>query len=118
MSIFRALWRLIAGPPGSDTLERPRWMLVELMGHRQVAGLVSETPSGLFRIEVPAGGDVTMTKYVSPRAVFAMHEIAEDQARGIALADDHAGIAELLPNATQVAIGLVTASTDTEDIPF
>jgi hypothetical protein len=66
------------------------WCLLELMGHRKLAGYVTETTvagAGFIRIDVP-GPDVAAvaTQLYAPAAVYAITPIAEDLARRFALA--------------------------------
>lgn len=72
------------------------WAIIELFGHRQLAGAVSEAQvagKGFVRIDIPAcpekrdGSyvyDATpeVTQYYSPEAVFSLTPTTEDAARG------------------------------------
>jgi hypothetical protein len=65
------------------------WALLELMGHRRLAGFVREVSiagAGFIRIDVPgpAGAADVATQFYSPGSVYAMTPIAEDVARGFA----------------------------------
>jgi len=67
------------------------YAIVELMGHRKLAGLVTEVEvagEGFLRIDVPAAdgeGDVA-TQFLSPRAVYAITPVGEELAREVATA--------------------------------
>lgn len=88
-----------AVPPDSALPEPPdgtlEWCLVELMGHRRVAGYVREVTvagAGFLRIDIPGDDDpagsgrLGATQLVSPTSVYAIHPTTEDVAR--AMADD------------------------------
>jgi hypothetical protein len=65
------------------------WALVELMGHRRVAGHVTEQQiagAGFLRIDVPGEGDqAAVTQLYAPAAVYAITPIAEELARKLAV---------------------------------
>lgn len=64
------------------------WAILELMGHRRLAGWVSEVEwaGGKFlRIDVPQG-DSTATQLYSPSAVYALTPTTEETARRVAQA--------------------------------
>lgn len=64
------------------------WAILELMGHRQLAGFLSEESVGgasFIRIDVPsAGPDGDATQYYSPQAVYCITPTTEDMARAVA----------------------------------
>lgn len=63
--------------------EEERWVLLELMGHRRLAGKLTEETIGgasFLRIDVPDGA----TQFYSPAAVYAITPITEDVARRFA----------------------------------
>lgn len=64
------------------------WGVVELFGHNQVAGLVSEATLGgcsFVRVDVPeAEGRQAFTKYYGQGAIYAMHPCSEELARAAA----------------------------------
>lgn len=64
------------------------WTILELMGHRRLAGYVREqTVAGaaLIRIDVPGDGDEQVaTQFYSPAAVYCMTPTTEDLARKVA----------------------------------
>jgi hypothetical protein len=64
------------------------WAILELMGHRRLAGLVSEATiaGGTFlRIDVPeVNGQAAVTQFYSPSAVYAISPCSEDVARAVA----------------------------------
>jgi hypothetical protein len=65
------------------------WAILELMGHRKMAGLVQEVAIGgasFIRIDVPAKepGKFTATQFYNPSAVYCMTPVAEDLARQVA----------------------------------
>jgi hypothetical protein len=65
------------------------WMIIDLFGHVQLAGLVTETTfggQGFIRIDVPSINDrPAFTKFLGPGAIYSMTPCGEKEAR-IALA--------------------------------
>ena len=70
-----------------DTKTFDCWAILELMGHRRLAGHVTEEEiagHGFLRIDVP-GKDITeATQYYAPNAVYAITPTTEDLARRFA----------------------------------
>jgi hypothetical protein len=64
------------------------WAILELMGHRRIAGRVSEATIGggsFIRIDVPADEDRPgATQFYAPGAVYAITPTTEDVARRVA----------------------------------
>lgn len=63
-----------------------QWAILELMGHRKLAGLVTEeviAGAGLIRIDIP-NGDESSTQYYSPTALYCLTPCSEDLARKVA----------------------------------
>jgi hypothetical protein len=75
-------------PVSTDTPAYEGWTILELMGHRRLAGYVREQVVGgsaFIRIDVPGDGDaVTATQFYSPSAVYCMTPTTEDLARKVA----------------------------------
>jgi hypothetical protein len=71
-----------------ETLEG--WCIVELLGHRRLAGHVREVQlagAGFLRLDIPpAGTDAGRTQYIAPGSVYALHPVTEDTARAAASA--------------------------------
>jgi hypothetical protein len=66
------------------------WTIVELMGHRRLAGMVREVNvagAGFLRIDVFPGDATTAiaTQLIAPAAVYALTPTTEDLARRLAL---------------------------------
>ena len=63
------------------------WAIVELMGHRQSAGLISEVMmagAAMLRIDTPgADGEMVATQFYSNRAIYALTPCAESVARAM-----------------------------------
>ena len=62
------------------------WAILELMGHRRLAGKVSEqviAGQGFIRIDIPNGEKMT-TQFYGPGSVYALTPVAEDVARRLA----------------------------------
>ena len=64
------------------------WAILELMGHRRLAGYVTEQEiagAGMLRIDVPGEGDeVHATQFYSPSSLYCLTPVAEEVARGLA----------------------------------
>lgn len=63
------------------------WAILELMGHRRLAGLVTEATIGggaFIRIDVPGKDGTTVTQFYSPSSVYALTPVAEGVARAVA----------------------------------
>lgn len=64
------------------------WAILELFGHRRVAGHVSEVQvagAGMYRVDIPAAdGHPAQTHFYAPAAVYGLHPVAEDVARAAA----------------------------------
>lgn len=66
------------------------WAIVELMGHRRLAGLVSEQEiagQAFIRLDVPAeqGEERVATQFYSPSAVYCITPTTEEIARRVAV---------------------------------
>lgn len=79
------------------------WAILELMGHRRLAGLVREQTIGsasFIRIDVFIDGDEAIaSQFYNPLAVYCMTPVGEDLARQIAKKDQPRPVSrwELLP---------------------
>lgn len=65
-----------------------QWCVLELMGHRRVAGRVREVQlagAGFLRLDIPATeGHGAQTQFISPGSVYALHPVDEAVARHMA----------------------------------
>jgi hypothetical protein len=71
----------------TNTARFEGWCVLELMGHRRLAGMVTEVEiagSGMLRIDVPGEDGPTATQFYSPSAVYAITPTTEAIARGFA----------------------------------
>lgn len=72
----------------SDDNAFDQWAIIEMLGHRRVAGRVRETTlagAGFLRLDIPAtGGHLEQTQYIAPGSVYALHPVSEDVARAVA----------------------------------
>ncbi len=72
----------------SDENVWQEWTVLELMGHRRLAGLVTEQQiagKGFLRLDVPGDGDTwTATQLYNPDSVYCMTPTSEENARKIA----------------------------------
>jgi len=64
------------------------WVIIEMLGHRRVAGRAREMQLagfGFLRVDIPATqGHPDQTMYVGPSSVYALHPVTEDVARAAA----------------------------------
>jgi hypothetical protein len=64
------------------------WAIVEMMGHRRLAGHVREVQiagQGFLRLDIPASGDdAPRTQYLAPASIYALHPVGEATARKVA----------------------------------
>lgn len=64
------------------------WFIVELMGHRRLAGYVTEQTiagAGFLRIDVPGPGtEALATQFFAPSSVYALTPTTEAMARRVA----------------------------------
>jgi hypothetical protein len=64
------------------------WAIVEMLGHRRVAGRVREVQvagAGFLRLDIPATeGHAEQTQYIAPGSVYALHPVDEATARAVA----------------------------------
>jgi hypothetical protein len=64
------------------------WAILELLGHRRVAGRVREVQlagAGMLRVDVPATpGRAAQTSWYGPGAVYGVHPVTEEVARAVA----------------------------------
>lgn len=62
--------------------------IVEMLGHRRVAGRVREVQlagAGFLRLDVPAtDGRAAQTQYIAPGSVYALHPVDEATAAAVA----------------------------------
>ena len=64
-----------------------QWAIVELMGHRRMAGLVTEQEiagQGMLRIDVPQDDGATVTQFYSPASLYCLTPVSEAVARAYA----------------------------------
>ncbi len=70
----------------SDTFEH--WAIVEQLGHRRLAGYVTEVQiagAGFLRLDVPeSDSGPARTQFLAPASIFALHPVAEETARRVA----------------------------------
>ena len=75
----------------NDTTQSPPfegWCILELMGHRRLAGYVRETTLagvGVLRLDVPEDGDAAAaTQFYPPSSLYCMTPVTEAVARSVA----------------------------------
>lgn len=84
----------------SDTPAFEGWAILELMGHRKLAGYVGGAEiagAGFLRIDIPSTPPIT--QFYAPQAVYGLTPVAEDVARryAVGLAPTPVSRYELLP---------------------
>lgn len=63
------------------------WAVLELMGHRKLAGFVREVTvagAGFLRLDVPGDGADAVTQFYPPSSVYCLTPTSEEIARGLA----------------------------------
>lgn len=63
------------------------WCLLELMGHRKLAGLVTRAEvcgEAMMRVDVPGPDGTVLTQFYSPKSLYAFTPVSEEIARGYA----------------------------------
>jgi hypothetical protein len=63
------------------------WVILELMGHRRLAGHLAETQIGgttFLRLDVPSAAGSGATQYYAPSAVYCITPTDEATARAVA----------------------------------
>ena len=74
----------------SDDQQDPfaQWCIVELLGHRRLAGHVREVQlagAGFLRLDIPATANHSeQTQLINPTSVYALHPVDESTARAVA----------------------------------
>ena len=64
-----------------------QWCILELMGHRRLAGRVTDAVIGggaFLRIDIPKNDNTFTTQYYSPQSVYAITPTTEELARMVA----------------------------------
>lgn len=72
------------------------WAILELMGHRRLAGYVTEVQiagSGMLRLDVPGEEGETATQFYAMSAVYCITPTSESMARSVAKANRPAPVA-------------------------
>jgi hypothetical protein len=90
------------------------WCVLELMGHRRLAGYVTEQEiagAGMLRIDVPGEDGPVATQFYSPSSVYCITPTTEEIARAVAKRNQPAPVQRWeLPPAT------VAAERDRNDV--
>jgi hypothetical protein len=77
-------------PDQTDSQPFGEWCVLELMGHRRLAGYVREVQlagAGFLRLDIPAASaDPERTQFIAPGSVYALHPVGEETARHAAAA--------------------------------
>lgn len=78
------------------------WAVVELMGHRRIAGHVSEAAqygTAMIRVDVPGEDGATITQFYGGNSIYCLSPVTEDVARAVARRNQPAPVSpyEILP---------------------
>lgn len=96
------------------------WAVVELLGHRRLAGFVTEEEhfgTKLIRLDIPGENDTFTTQYYSASALYCLTPTTEDLARAIAARSQPAPVQQWELPAPKVPAAVAVAATGyTEDI--
>lgn len=66
--------------------EKEMWVIIELMGHGQTAGIIRTSDlGGLLRVDVPMDDEGFRTEYYGEQAIYAIRLVSEEIARAYAL---------------------------------
>jgi len=71
------------------------WAVLELMGHRRLAGLVTDAVIGggaFLRIDIPGKDGRQTTQYYSPQSVYCITPTTEEIARAVAAQNEPAPV--------------------------
>lgn len=63
------------------------WVILELMGHRRLAGYLTEVEiagRGFLRLDMPTGDETSATQLYNPASVYAITPTSEETARAVA----------------------------------
>ena len=63
------------------------WALIELFGHNQIVGRVSQSPllgGNFIRVDVPSiNGSQAYTRFFNPTSIYSISPVSEEVARGL-----------------------------------
>lgn len=97
------------------------WAILELLGHRRLAGLVTEQEiagKGFLRIDIPGPEDQTVTQFYSPDSVYGLTPTTEEIARRVAVRNSPAPVSHwelALPEGSKQAD--IDVDPDDEEVP-
>lgn len=99
------------------------WAILELMGHRRLAGHLSEQEIGgasFIRIDVPGKDTPVATQFYSSAAVYCITPTSEDIARKIAARSNPAPVTrwELEPNTSDDLVDVDVVEDDDDGLLF
>lgn len=98
------------------------WAILELMGHRRLAGYVSEQQvagAAFVRIDVPAPDGADATQFYSPSSVYCITPCVEQLARDVAATAQPRPVNEWdLPRRHAIENAGELRPEDAEEVPF
>lgn len=85
-----------------DSAAYEGWAVVELMGHRRIAGHVSEVAqygTAMIRIDVPTTEGPPITQFYGGQSIYCVSPVSEEAARAVALRNKPAPVSpyEVIP---------------------
>jgi hypothetical protein len=112
---------VLMGDAASDVFRE--WAILELMGHRRLAGLLSEQTIGgtvFIRLDVPAvEGKPAATQFYSAQAVYAITPCSENTARQVAAIGKVEPVTQWeLPRLDPPTADFIEPPDADEDLPF
>lgn len=96
------------------------WAIVELMGHRQIAGRVSETTlagAPMLRIDIPVDpdpgevGEKFFSQFYGPQAIYCLTVTTDDVARRVAQNNNFGRCSHLTYNCRRRKMMKITRNT-------
>ena len=79
----------------TEQMNFDEWAILELMGHRRLAGKVTDAVIGggaFLRIDIPGKNDKQTTQYYSPGSVYCLTPTTEEIARAVAAQNEPAPV--------------------------
>lgn len=75
-------------PDTTDTPTFAEWVILEILGHRRMAGYLTEQQiagAGFLRLDIPAAdGQGVVTQYYAPSSIYAIHPTTKAIAQHVA----------------------------------
>lgn len=101
-----------------DNTKFEEWAILELMGHRRLAGKITDAVIGggaFLRIDIPMDDDKWTTQYYSPQSVYCISPVSEELARMVSKNNQPAPVHRW--EFPQIGVG-TSDDTDPDDFPY